>query len=66
MFGEAWANSTNLACDGGTQSMTQQSINGFLSSNLYTSDGSNVVLRPWENAASTDCPTPANLGPYHP
>jgi hypothetical protein len=70
MFGETERNSTIFACDLTTPAMVQESANGYLASTLYSSDGVSVVLRPWEDAASTNCRTPANIGspsgPYAP
>jgi len=70
MFGETWSNSSTTSCDGGTQTMAQESASGFLSSTLYSGDGSNVVIRPWEDAPSSNCTTPAVVGspsgPYAP
>jgi hypothetical protein len=65
--------SPDTQCDGGTQAMAQQSVNGYLNSQLYSQDKSNVVFRPWNNALGIfdvsssikqlpACQTPAILG----
>ncbi|HEX5431202.1 MAG TPA: hypothetical protein VFW83_04500 [Bryobacteraceae bacterium] len=62
MIGETYSNSPNFSCNLDTQAITQQGVNGFLGSTLYSSDATNVILRPWENAAGTACATPAKIG----
>jgi hypothetical protein len=65
IFGETWSSSSNLGCDNGTQVQAQQSVNGYLSSGLFSSFAPNVVFRPWEDwisNPSNGCQTPAAIG----
>jgi hypothetical protein len=46
MMGET---SSNQNCEGETQAMATQNVNGYLASNLYLYHASETTLRPWEN-----------------
>jgi hypothetical protein len=63
MLGETWSNST--VCNGlNDQTLTQQTIAGYLQSSLYESDPASVVFRPWGQTGqnATPCETPLPIG----
>ncbi|MCL6508373.1 MAG: hypothetical protein K6T59_15260 [Bryobacteraceae bacterium] len=70
VFGETSSNQTNFNCNLDTPQMTQQNANGYTQSTLFTSDGGNVRLRPWDDSRSANCTTPTLIGapngPYAP
>jgi hypothetical protein len=76
MFGESWANSPapppTFTCDdlhltNGTETLTQQTVDGYRNSTLISPYAPQVVFRAWGNANSNECETPSRIGaPYGP
>jgi len=62
LFGETNSNQPSTACNNDTPTITQQNAAGFEASTLYSSDATNVYLRPWNTATSSNCVTPILLG----